>query len=174
MYVTYLDASKAFDRVNHRKLFAKLIDGGAPKWCIRVLCYWYYNQSLCVAWESVFSEFFPVNNGVRQGGIMSPLLFNLYINDLSLRLRSLPVGCYCGDMVVNHLMYADDIVLLAPSGKGMQSIINATYDYGHAHDIVFNTLKSSAMFYDTLRIGEAANIMLGETRHFRLAAVWCE
>ena len=46
---------------------------------------------------------------------MSPLLFNLYINDLSLRLRSLPVGCYCGDMVVNHLMYADDIVLLAPS-----------------------------------------------------------
>ena len=94
---------------------------------------------------------------------MSPLLFNLYINDLSLRLRSLPVGCYCGDMVVNHLMYADDIVLLAPSGKGMQSIINATYDYGHAHDIVFNTLKSSVMFYDTLRIGEAANIMLGET-----------
>ena len=60
-------------------------------------------------------------------------------------------------------MYADDIVLLAPSGKGMQSIINATYDYGHAHDIVFNTLKSSVMFYDTLRIGEAANIMLGET-----------
>ena len=56
-------------------------------------------------WESVFSEFFPVNNGVRQGGIMSPLLFNLYINDLSLRVRSLPVGCYCGDMVVNHLRY---------------------------------------------------------------------
>ena len=92
---------------------------------------------------------------------MSPLLFNLYINDLSLRLRALPVGCYCGDMVLNHLMYADDIVLLAPSGKGMQSIINATYDYGHAHDIVFNTLKSSVMFYDTLRV--AANIMLGET-----------
>ena len=45
------------------------------------------------------------------------------MNDLSLRLRSLPVGCYCGDMVVNHLMYADDIVLLAPSGKGMQVLL---------------------------------------------------
>ena len=54
---------------------------------------------------------------------MSPLLFNLYVNDLSVQLQKLPVGCCCGDMVVNHLMYADDIVLLAPSGKGMQTII---------------------------------------------------
>ena len=46
---------------------------------------------------------------------MSPLLFNLYVNDLSEQLQKLPIGCCCGDMVVNHLMYADDIVLLAPS-----------------------------------------------------------
>ena len=69
----YLDASKAFDRVNHQKLFAKLIEGGAPRWCIRILCHWYCNQLLCVRWESVVSDFSPVNNGVRQGGIMSPL-----------------------------------------------------------------------------------------------------
>ena len=41
---------------------------------------------------------------------MSPLLFNLYVNNLSVQLHKLPVGCRCGDMVVNHLMYADDIV----------------------------------------------------------------
>ena len=57
MYVTYLDASKAFDRVNHQKLFAKLIEGGAPRWCIRILCHWYCNQLLCVRWESVLSVF---------------------------------------------------------------------------------------------------------------------
>ena len=93
MYVTYLDASKAFDRVNHKKLFAKLIEGGAPRWCIRILCHWYCNQLLCVRWESVLSDFFPVNNGVTQGGIMSPLLFNFYVNDLSEQLQKLPVGC---------------------------------------------------------------------------------
>ena len=60
-------------------------------------------------------------------------------------------------------MSITNAIILVPSGKGMQSIINATYDYGHVHDIVFNTFKSSVMFYDTLRIGEAANIMLGET-----------
>ena len=158
-----LDASKAFDRVNHQKLFAKLIEGGAPRWCIRILCHWYCNQLLCVRWESVVSDFPPVNNGVRQGGIMSPLLFNCYVNDLSDQLQKLPVGCCCGDMVVNHLMYADDIVLLAPSGKGMQTIIDATYAYGNAYDIVFNITKSRVMFYDTSTIGQAANIMLGDT-----------
>ena len=94
---------------------------------------------------------------------MSPLLFNCYVNDLSEQLQKLPVGCCCGDMVVNHLMYADDIVLLAPSGKGMQTIIDATYAYGNACDIVFNITKSQVMFYDTLKIGQAANIMLGDT-----------
>ena len=94
---------------------------------------------------------------------MSPLLFNLYVNDLSAQLQKLPVGCCCGDMVVNHLMYADDIVLLAPSGKGMQTIIDTTYAYGNAYDIIFNLTKSQVMFYDTLKIGEAANNMLGDT-----------
>ena len=50
-------------------MFAKLIDGGAPKWCIRVLCYWYCNQSLCVKWESVFSEFFPVKGNMNNPGL---------------------------------------------------------------------------------------------------------
>ena len=89
---------------------------------------------------------------------MSPLVFNLYVNDLSVQLQKLPVGCCCGDMV-----YADDIVLLAPSGKGKQTIIDTTYDYGNAYDIIFNLTKSQVMFYDTLKIGEAANIMLGDT-----------
>ena len=94
---------------------------------------------------------------------MSPLLFNFYVNDLSVQLQKLPVGCCCGDMVVNHLMYADDIVLLAPSGKGTQTIIDATYAYGNAYDIIFNITKSQVVFYDTLKIGQAANIMLGDT-----------
>ena len=94
---------------------------------------------------------------------MSPLLFNLYVNNLSVQLHKWPVGCRCGDMVVNHLMYADDIVLLAPSGKGVQTIIYTTYAYGNAYDNIFYITKSQVMFYDTLKIGETANIMLGDT-----------
>ena len=93
--------------------------------------YKYLNQSLYVRWGSVLSNFFSVNNGVRQGGMLSPLLFNVYIDYLSLSLSKLylAVGCCCGKTVVNHL-YADDIVLLAPSAKGLQRLLGASYPYG--------------------------------------------
>ena len=112
---------------------------------------------MCVRWGSAFSDFFLVNNGVRQGGILSPLLFNVYINELSESLSKLPVGCCCGNTVVNHLMYADDIVLFAPSAKGLQRIINVC-----DNDIILNSSKSQVMFFDTMKYGHMKNIMLGQ------------
>ena len=162
MYVAFLDASKAFDRVNHTKLFSKLLELGVPKWIIKVLAQWYCNQSVCVRWGSVFSDFFLVNNGVRQGSILSPLLFNVYINELSVSLSKLPVGCCSGNTVVNHLMYADDIVLFAPSAKGLQRITDVSYTYGCDNDIIFNSAKSQLMFFDTLKYGHMKDIMLGQ------------
>ena len=90
--MAFLVASKAFDRVNHTKLFSKLLKLGVPKWIIKVLVQWYCNQSMCVRLGSTVSDFFLVNNGVRQGGILSPLLFNVYINELSVSLSKLTVG----------------------------------------------------------------------------------
>ena len=103
-----------------------------------------------------------MNNGVRQGGILSPLLFNVYINDLSISLNKLPIGCCSGDNVINHLMYADDIVLLSPSAKGMQRLLDNAYTYGCEYDILFNSQKSQLMIFDTMRLGYNDNIMLGE------------
>ena len=68
-----------------------------------------------------------MNNGVRQGGIISLLLFNVYINDLSISLNKLPIGCCSGENVINHLMCADDIVLLSSSAKGMQRLLDNAY-----------------------------------------------
>ena len=66
-----------------------------------------------------------MNNGVRQGGILSPMLFNVYINDLSRSLSKLPIGCCSSEHVINNLMYADDIVLLSPSPKVMQILLDS-------------------------------------------------
>ena len=57
-----------------------------------------------------------MSNGVRQGGILSPFLLNVYMDDLSVNLKKCPTGYIAGGTVVNHLMYADDIVLLSPVG----------------------------------------------------------
>ena len=80
VYVCYLDASKAFDRINHWCLFNKLIKRGIDPMLIRFLVFWYSNQTFCVRWGNIYSPFFTVSNGVRQGGIMSPVLFNIYMD----------------------------------------------------------------------------------------------
>ena len=72
------------------------------------------------------SELFSVRNGVRQWGVLSPMLFNLYINALSISLARMPIGCCSDDTVVNHLIYADDIVLISPSAKGLQRLLGVT------------------------------------------------
>ena len=86
MYVTMLDASKAFDRVNHSKLFCKLIDRGCPAFIVRILYYWYSTQKFTIIWCQGLSNLFTVCNGVTQGGILSPHLFNVYMDDLSVIL----------------------------------------------------------------------------------------
>ena len=66
-----------------------------------------------LSWGTALSNPFYVTNGVWQGGLLSHQLFNAYINDLSVSLAKLNVGCNLHDISINHLVYADDTVLLA-------------------------------------------------------------
>ena len=59
-------------------------------------------------------------------------------------------------------MYADDIVLFAPSAKRLQRITDVSYTYGCDNDIIFNSAKSQLMFFDTLKYGHMKDIMLGQ------------
>ena len=93
-----------------------------PLCLVRLLLYWYKSQMLCIKWGSHFSEFFGVSNGVRQGGVLSPYLFALYLNDLSTNLNAIKSGCVVGNALVNHLFFADDICLLSPSFSGLQDL----------------------------------------------------
>lgn len=145
MYICFLDASKAFDRVNHKLLFKKLLDRNVPCLIVRVLLFWYVNQCFFVKWGSVLSQSFSVSRGVRQGGILSPILFNIYIDSLSVKLTSLSVGCHINSVCYNHLIYADDTVLLAPSPKALQYLIDECVTFATEHDLIFNTKKTKLM-----------------------------
>ena len=83
LFMCFLDASKAFDRVKHPVLFDKLVQRDVPGYIVRILCYWYAHQTMCVRWGSSISSSFRVSISVRQGGILSPHLFNVYVDDLS-------------------------------------------------------------------------------------------
>ena len=147
IFICYLDASMAFDKIRHSTLFKKLISRDVPVYLVRILWFWYRNQSLFVKWQNKYSKTIKVNNGVRQGGIISPRLFNLYMDKLSMKLNSVNVGCCIKSLVINHLMYADDLALIAPSVKGLQTILDICYEYGLSHNIMFNESKSVCMHF---------------------------
>ena len=142
VYTCFLDASKAFDRVNHWTLFKKLLIKGVPVILVRILCIWYRCQQLCIQWGKTKSSFFTISNGVRQGGILSPKLFSVYMDDLSNMLIRSGVGCYIDNVCVNHVFYADDLCLMAPCAIALQELLNICHSYSIIVDLNFNAKKS--------------------------------
>ena len=152
VFICFMDATKAFDRVNHSKLFTTLIDSKDPTYLVRLLYYWYSEQIVCVKWGKETSEYFKCTNGVRQGGILSPLLFNVYFDHVSSKLNDIHVGCLLGSSILNHLLYAYDLVLVYPSATGLQKLINCCVHNGHLLDIRFNEAKTKTMYvYSSLK-----------------------
>ena len=123
VYATLLDASKAFDHVQYEQLFRLIIDRNVCASVARLLAFMYTNQSCRIKWSLSISSTFSVNNGVKQGGVLSPLLFNIYIDVLLKRLEENHVGCHVGKKFVGCIAYADDIVLLSPSVSSLSFML---------------------------------------------------
>ena len=142
VYICFLDASKAFDRINHWYLFKKLLVKGLPVFLVWMLVYWFTKQEFCVRWGCVTSAFFTVSNGLRQGGILSAKFFNVYFDELSSILNNSGIGCSMSGMVINHFMYADDMAAVAPSPNGLQKLLDICQIYADKYEIKYNALKS--------------------------------
>jgi len=97
-----------------------LTDRGIPPCIIRVLLELYMIR---VAWNGILLDYFLAVNEVKQGGVLRPMIFSVYIDGLSVRLMKARVGCHIGSHYVGVLAYADDIVLLAPSPAAMRQML---------------------------------------------------
>ena len=102
---------------------------------------------MCIKWGEFNSMYFKVSNGVRQGGVLSPKLFAIYIDDLSQDLAICKSGCYINEQCMNHVMYADDICLLAPSAIGLQRLLDVCFDFSIRNYIMFNPIKSVCVVF---------------------------
>ena len=81
---------------------------------------------------------FLLTNGIKQGGLVSPYLFNVYMNNLSLSLNHSGIGGSLGDNLINHLCYADDLCLVALISSGLQKLLDTCDAYATSHQLSYN------------------------------------
>jgi len=86
-----------------------------------------------------FSEYFLATNGVKQGGVLSPVLLCVYIDNLLVRMSNANVGCFIGSNYVGALAYADDLVLLAPTASALRKMLAICDVYAAEYSMSFNT-----------------------------------
>ena len=139
--VCCLDISKAFDRLNHYSINCSIIVLNVPLCVIHVLLNWYSKIFSSVRWGCARSEEFKISCGVRQGGILSPTLFCIYVDNMLSKLLS-NYGCTMNGISYGSFMYADDLILLAPSVAELQRMVNVCCVELDAINLKLNTSKS--------------------------------
>ena len=145
VFICTMDLSKAFDRVCHKTLFEILSKRNVPPYIIDILKNWYTTQKFRVAWGNAFSSPFQTGCGIRQGSVLSALLFAVYVDDLSAKYLDNEVGCSIGDKRINHILYADDLILVSPSVKALQKQIDICITYFDKHHLSVNEEKTKVM-----------------------------
>jgi exonuclease III len=149
LFATFIDFSKAFDSVWRVGMLSKLIKYGINGKVFNTIKNIYQNSTCCVKAGNRFSDFFPSNIGVKQGCTLSPLLFNLFLADLPESLNSAnstPIQLL--DQIICCLLYADDLVLLSDTDKGLQELLDALVTYCNTWGLQINIEKSKVMVFN--------------------------
>ena len=147
VYACKLDASKAFDRVQYGTLFEILQKRRMPVIVIRLLLDMYTRQSTCILWNGSRSTVFDTKNGVRQGGVLSPILFCVYMDELFTRIRKSGYGCHVGHISYAVFGYADDVKLLSPTIRGLQKLLEICETFAQEYNVTFNAEKTQCIRY---------------------------
>ena len=103
---------------------------------------------MCLLANGAFSDNFISLNGVKEGGILSPFLFNIFIDDLLIELENLHIGCYVGLMYFGSIAYADDVLLLAPSLCALRVMLNCCTVFADYNNVLFNAAKSHCIHFN--------------------------
>jgi len=142
VYCFFVDFKAAFDRVNRSALFYKLSMCGISSKFLNVIKSMYDRTSARIYIDGKASEPFDTDVGVRQGCVLSPLLFALFLNDLH---GSLTEAVNIKGKIIRVLMYADDIVIAAESAGQLQIMMKELELYCRTWDLEVNLDKSEVM-----------------------------
>jgi len=144
VYAMFVDFKAAFDKVPRKLLFYKLRNIGLSTKFVNFV-EMVYSSTKSVVWNGTsMSSDFETHIGVKQGCLMSPLLFSLYLNDIHEYLGG---GLNIDDMNIRVLLYADDIVIISENIDVLQSMIDKLQSYCETWGLEVNLLKSAIMVF---------------------------
>ena len=123
-----LDAEGAFDFFPHSVLLEKAL-GVVPDEHWRCIYNWYAEMCIHIKWCSLLGEEIPVERGTRQGTLTSPIVFNLFYEDLINELNQSNYGLTISGHNFNVICYADDILLCSLTSQGLQCLIDTAENY---------------------------------------------
>ena len=110
---------------------------------IKIMESWLSHQSIKVKWNNYLSDRVTLTSGVKQGGVLSPLLFAAYVDCVLIKLQSSGIGCFIGRHCLNSFMYADDLILLTFSVSDLQKLINICTEIFCELDLPINVCQIS-------------------------------
>lgn len=146
IFLCFIDFEKAFDKVNHDKLIECLENKGLDKNDINIIKELYWNQKAIMRTHVGDTDEIDIQRGVRQGCVLSPLLFNLYSDNIfNSTLKISSEGIKVNGEIINNIRYADDTVIIADSEENLQRLLDKITDEGNRWGLRINTKKTKTM-----------------------------
>ena len=148
LYLCFIDFEKAFDKVQHNKLIEVLTKIGIDKKDIRIVKNLYWNQQASILTGFQKSENIKIERGVRQGCVLSPLLFNIYSEEIfSQALEDRDEGVIINGQNLNNLRYADDTILITNNPQDLQTLLDLVDKECNKMGLNINTAKTKIMSF---------------------------
>ena len=146
-FAAFIDFKKAYDLVDRNILWNRLLETGIKGKLFSAIRSLYNSVKSCVRINGLKTGWFDVNIGLRQGCNLSPILFNLFINDFAVSVKALGKGIDVGNEKVCILMYADDLVLLADNEIDLQLMLDNLSNWCLANHMLINPSKSQIVHF---------------------------
>ena len=148
IFSCFVDFSKAFDTIPRDILLTKLFNYGIRGQFFNIIRDIYKNDKSCVKIGNQCTETFNINQGVRQGCVLSPLLFNIFIADLVEKLDLLNGKVKMNNTEISSILWADDIVLLSENENGLREMLKVLEEYSSENKLEINNDKTKIMIFN--------------------------
>ena len=177
LYVCYVDFKSAFDYINRHALLFKLLSQGFHGKLFTLLRSLFSKSRCRVKWNNKLGELFENTYGVLQGGVISPSLFKLYIEDMRDYFGDV-AGVNIGGTKVNHLLQADDLILMSETRTRLQLLLDRLDLYCRRWHLILNVSKTKSMIfykkYEVIRCSEQfifGNQPIEEVDHYKYLGI---